>query len=245
MKIKRLHWLLLVLGALAVTFIVKPRIAVSLYQRLRGRKTVAEQLAVYGPSARARLQAHLETAGVVYPPARLMLVAFKQERRLEVYAAPAGGAWRFVRAYPIQAASGGPGPKLKEGDQQVPEGLYAIESLNPNSLFHLALRIAYPNAFDRAQAAREGRTNLGGDIMIHGRGGSIGCLDVGDEAIEELFVLAAETGLPDIRVVIAPVDFRTDRKVPSNPALPPWVPTLDEEIRAQLETLPAPPTPPN
>ena len=68
--------------------------------------------------------------------------------------------------YPIRAASGALGPKLREGDRQVPEGVYDIESLNPNSRFHVALRVGYPNAFDRQMAGREGRTALGGDIMI-------------------------------------------------------------------------------
>src|SRR5204863_8498878 len=63
----------------------------------------------------------------------------------------------------------------------ISEGIYPIESLNPNSRFHLSLRIGYPNAFDRAQAAKEKRTNLGGDIMIHGNSVSIGCLAMGED----------------------------------------------------------------
>jgi murein L,D-transpeptidase YafK len=46
-----------------------------------------------------------------------------------------------VRAYPIQAASGVPGPKLKEGDRQVPEGIYRLVLLNPNSRYHVSLRL--------------------------------------------------------------------------------------------------------
>src|SRR5690606_4961 len=101
------------------------------------------------------------------------------------------GVLRFVRALPVLAASGRVGPKLQYGDYQVPEGFYRIEALNPNSRFHLALRVNYPNAFDRAEAAREGRTHLGGDIMIHGSNASVGCLAMGDVVSEDLFVLAA------------------------------------------------------
>src|SRR5436190_607476 len=79
------------------------------------------------------------------------------------------GAWRFVREYPVMAASGGRGPKLREGDGQVPEGMYTIDWLNPNSSYHLSMHVDYPNAFDRAHAADDGRTALGGAIMIHGR----------------------------------------------------------------------------
>ena len=43
--------------------------------------------------------------------------------------------------------------------------------------------------------------------MIHGGAASIGCLAIGDEAVEELFVLAALTGLDHIELVIAPSDL--------------------------------------
>ncbi len=70
----------------------------------------------------------------------------KQERRVELYAqnSVAESSWRFIRSYPILAASGHLGPKLREGDWQVPEGIYAVESLNPNSHYHLALHVDYP-----------------------------------------------------------------------------------------------------
>ena len=55
---------------------------------------------------------------------------------------------------------------------------------------------------------REGRSKLGGDIMIHGGAASIGCLAMGDPATEDLFVLAAETGIKNISVILTPLDFR-------------------------------------
>ena len=78
------------------------------------------------------------------------------------------------------------GPKLREGDRQVPEGVYTIANMNPNSISHLSLALSYPNDFDRARAAEDGRADntLGGSIMIHGGSGSIGCMAVGDEAAE-------------------------------------------------------------
>ena len=134
-------------------------------------------------------------------------MAIKDSRLMELWAR-SGGPWRHVRNYPIKGMSGVAGPKLKEGDLQVPEGLYRIALLNPNSAFHLSLKLDYPNAFDRDMAALEGRRNLGGDIFIHGNRVSKGCLAMGDRAIEELFVLTAAVGKERVSVLISPHDFR-------------------------------------
>lgn len=170
--------------------------------------TIAERLEQYGESARMRWSPYFKSAGVEYPPSELVFVGLKEEKTLQIYARLGTNGFRFVRAYPILAASGVAGPKLREGDRQVPEGIYAIELLNPNSRYHLSLRVNYPNAFDREQARKEQRINLGGDIMIHGKDKSIGCLAMGDEGAEDLFVLAADTGIKHITVILSPVDFR-------------------------------------
>jgi hypothetical protein len=204
---------------------------------LRREKTVAQRLEQYGPAARARLEPDFARAGVAYPPASVELVVFKRERALEVYAAGADGRLKFVRRYAVLAASGGPGPKLREGDGQVPEGIYPITELNPNSLFHLSLRVGYPNDFDRAHARADGRERLGGDIMIHGNAVSIGCVAIGDEGAEDLFVLAAQTGAPHLRAVIAPHDLRAE-PAPAGRGLPKWTPELYKTIKAALAALP-------
>lgn len=144
---------------------------------------------------------------------------------------------KLIRTFPMLAASGKLGPKLRFGDLQVPEGFYRIDSLNPNSAFHLALHVSYPNEFDRAQAARENRGALGGQIMIHGSNGSIGCLAMGDEAAEDLFVLAAETGIENIEVILSPVDFRV-RDAPQAAPRPAWIANLYSQIKAALIQLP-------
>lgn len=202
-------------------------------------KSVADRLKEYGGTARARLKPYFQKAQIPYPPAELTFIGLKEEQSLEIYARSRAGAWRLIHQYPILAASGGPGPKLKEGDGQVPEGFYRIESLNPNSLFHLSLRVNYPNEFDRQQAAREGRTKLGGDIMIHGNQVSIGCLAMGDSASEDLFVLAADTGLDNITVILVPHDFRVKKQVPLVPNTSPWLPGLYQSLAQRLQNYPA------
>ena len=181
-----------------------------------------------------------EAAGVAYPPGAVALVGLKQERRLEVYAGARGGELRFVHAYPVLAASGVPGPKLRSGDLQVPEGVYRIALLNPNSRFHLSLRVDYPNAFDRRNAAADGRTDLGGDIMIHGNAVSIGCLAIGDAAIEEVFVLAADVGPERVSVVLSPLDLRTSPLPAALAEAHPWADELYAAIRGALAALPSP-----
>jgi hypothetical protein len=212
-------------------------IAAALPGAARGA-SVEERVAQYGDAARARMRPYFEAKRLAYPPARVVLAGFKAERRLDLYAANERGPLRLVRSYLVHAASGALGPKLREGDEQVPEGVYRITGLNPNSQYHLSLRVDYPNAADRERARAEGRDDLGGDIMIHGRAVSVGCLAMGDSAAEELFVLAAETGLPKLRVILSPLDFRR-RALPRSlvPARP-WVPALYDEIRAELAKLP-------
>lgn len=200
--------------------------------------TVAERLEQYGRAARARLRPHFEKAQTTYPPGELIFVGLKEEKSLEIFARIGTNALHFIRAYPILAASGLAGPKLREGDRQVPEGIYPIEWLNPNSSYHLSLRIGYPNAFDRAHAARESRTKLGGDIMIHGDAKSVGCLAMGDEAAEDIFVLAADTGIQNITVILTPVDFRLGKSVPKDAKLTGWTPALYGEVKTRLAKLP-------
>ena len=201
------------------------------------KRSVEDRLAEFGAAAEARLVPAIAAAGVPWPPTSAILVAFKDARRLELYAAAADGAPRFVRAWDILAASGGPGPKLREGDRQVPEGFYAVSALNPNSAYHVSLRLDYPNAADRAQGERDGRANLGGDIMIHGRDVSVGCLAMGDPTAEELFLLAARCGVTNLRVIIAPTDLR-QRPPPATDHA--WVATRYAALAGALAGLPAP-----
>lgn len=204
---------------------------------MKGRKTIADRVAQYGPAVRQRLAPAFAAIDVPYPPARVTLVGIKATRTLEVWVARAGGPWRRLKHYPILAASGTLGPKLREGDRQVPEGLYRVESLNPNSLYHLALRVNYPSAEDRRRGLEDGRVALGSDIMIHGKDCSIGCLAMGDGAAEDLFVLAAETGIDRVSIILTPVDFRTSALPADMPAVPAWTGERYQAIRRELAQL--------
>lgn len=200
--------------------------------------TIQQRIDQFGAAAESRLKPWFFKAGVSYPPSDIALVAYKDVRELVVVARSSKRKpWVPVVRYPILAASGKLGPKLREGDKQVPEGNYRAESLNPNSRFHVSIRVGYPDAFDREQGRKDGRTSLGSDIMIHGNAKSIGCLAMGDVAAEELFTLVAKVGTGHTQIVIAPCDLLTKPRPNLGPDAPKWVSKLYDQIEARLKLL--------
>jgi murein L,D-transpeptidase YafK len=169
-------------------------VALALCTLLLGADVPLEPARVAAARARSgpRLAKALEAAGVPHPRA-LLLRVFKDERVLELWAAASpGGPFVHVGDHAICASSGGPGPKARVGDGQVPEGLYRVTTLNPWSRFHLSLRVDYPNEADRARNPGVPVSALGGEIFIHGNCVTIGCMPIGDEAIEEVYLAALE-----------------------------------------------------
>lgn len=227
---------------------IAARVELNLPWRKAAKRTAAqsyslsERLAEISPRARKRLVSRFLTAGVSFPPSEIGMVAIKDQKIVELHARQDGGEWKLVHQYKVLAASGSGGPKLRQGDKQVPEGVYGISFLNPNSKYHVALRVNYPNEFDRRMAEKDGRKDLGGDIMIHGKAASIGCLAVGDEAAEELFVLADLAGLNNIKVVIAPTDFRRYGVPDVGADKPKWVPQLYTEVASAMSEFKPPPS---
>ena len=136
-----------------------------------------------------QVQAAFEAKGLPYPPKGVFIRVFKADRELELWGARADGTYALVRTYPICASSGGPGPKRREGDGQVPEGFYSISVFNPRSDYHLSLGIDYPNASDRVRGQKG---DLGGAIMIHGHCVTIGCVPITDPMIEEVYIAGLE-----------------------------------------------------
>lgn len=199
--------------------------------KVKGRQTVADVLTSVGSQARARLSVAFDHASVSYPPQQVHLLAIKDQASLELWAGDKKDP-RYISTYRIEAASGVAGPKLREGDKQVPEGLYQVIGLNPNSSFHLSMKLNYPNQFDLTHAAAEGRDSPGSDIFIHGKSVSVGCLAMGDPAIEELFVLAADIGVDKLSVVIAPTDPRGDGLVADGS--PVWLAVLYQDIQNEF-----------
>lgn len=135
----------------------------------------------------------------------------KEELMLELWVQPKNSE-KFVllKKYPVAGMSGELGPKTAEGDYQAPEGFYSTNQqlLNPNSNYHLAFNIGYPNAYDQSL----GRT--GSFIMVHGSTGSIGCFAMTDAGIEEIYTMvemALKAGQMSVPIQIYPFAMTTER----------------------------------
>ena len=119
----------------------------------------------------------------------VIIRTYKKEAELEIWKRrKTDGKYALLKTYPMCRWSGQLGPKVREGDRQVPEGFYAISpnQMNPNSNYYLSFNVGYPNAFDKAL----GRT--GGMIMVHGDCSSAGCFSMTDNQIAEIYAIARE-----------------------------------------------------
>ena len=90
------------------------------------------------------------------------VVVLKSERKLMLMSGDT-----VVKTYRVSLGGQPIGAKTQQGDHKTPEGVYLLDSRNPYSTFHLALHISYPNATDRARAAKL-HVAPGGAIMLHG-----------------------------------------------------------------------------
>lgn len=135
------------------------------------------------------------------------IVIEKAARRMTLYE-----DGRAVKTYRIALGFAPVGDKKRQGDGKTPEGRYRISLKNPNSQFHLSLKISYPDAEDRAAARRRG-VDPGGDIFIHGTPGreapyaedaairdwTLGCIAVANSEIEEVWRLVPVGARVEIR----------------------------------------------
>jgi murein L,D-transpeptidase YafK len=196
--------------------------------------SVAAVLKEYGKPVRQKLTAVFQAQKIDYPPPAMTWICLKQERLLMLFAKDKAGQTRRVLSYPIIGASGVSGPKLKEGDMQVPEGFYKIAGFRPNLEAHMGLDVDYPNAADRAHAKEDRRRNLGSDILIHGSRWSTGCLAMGNEPIEEMFVLAHDAGIKNIALIFAPCDLTKNEADVDFAKQPKWLPKLYSDLRKAM-----------
>jgi murein L,D-transpeptidase YafK len=141
-------------------------------------------------SSEAIVKKYFTDKNLSYSGFQLFIRAFKKERKVEIWIKEKNKeTYSFLHAYDFCASSGSLGPKRKEGDLQIPEGIYSINHFNPVSNFHLSLGVNYPNASDKILSDKR---KPGGLIYIHGNCVTIGCIPITDEKIKELYILAVE-----------------------------------------------------
>lgn len=114
---------------------------------------------------------------------------FKEESELEIWKARDDGRYYHLKTYPICTWSGVIGPKIVKGDKQAPEGFYSVkpQQMKPDSSYHVAFNLGFPNAYDRAH------DRTGEYLMIHGKCSSSGCYAMTDAIVEEIYAIARES----------------------------------------------------
>jgi murein L,D-transpeptidase YafK len=112
---------------------------------------------------------------------------------------------KLVREFHVVFGPNPKGRKMQEGDEKTPEGSYILDYKKPDSAFHRAIHISYPNAEDIASAKARG-VNPGGQIMIHGQKNELnslssisqrfnwtnGCVALSNEDMDVVWTLVKE-----------------------------------------------------
>jgi murein L,D-transpeptidase YafK len=136
------------------------------------------------------------------------LVITKSKRSLEVF-----DGKKLVKSYKMVLGFDPKREKETEGDGRTPEGDFYVFTKNPESRFHLSLGVSYPGKEDAERGLKQGlvtqaehdeivaaiaeqrmplqKTNLGGEIYIHGGGTASdwtdGCVALDNDQMTELF----------------------------------------------------------
>lgn len=96
-------------------------------------------------------------------PVAEKVVVEKQKRKLHLVKGD-----EILRSFDIALGFVPVGDKQAEGDNKTPEGIYSLDTRNPNSDYFLSIHISYPNPRDWREARANG-VAPGGQIMIHGQ----------------------------------------------------------------------------
>ena len=158
------------------------------------------------------LRKQFENKKLSWPPQEVYIRSFKYDRLLEVWVkGEPKEPFKLFKTYKVCMQSGTIGPKRLEGDYQMPEGFYYINEFNPNSNFHLALGLNYPNASDRILSDS---LHPGNAIYIHGNCVSTGCIAIDNKPIEEVYLLTSyvrDAGQEFIPVHVFPVKYNVKK----------------------------------
>lgn len=158
-----------------------------------------------------KVQAYLRSVDIDTDSFDVYIRVFKFEEELEVWAKNRDSStYSLVTTYKFCSNVGLLGPKRRQGDLQIPEGSYVLSKFNPESNFHLSLKVNYPN---KADSIKGYRPQLGGMIFIHGGCHTIGCIPITDDKIKELYLMCLEaksSGQQEIPIHIFPAKLTNE-----------------------------------
>lgn len=137
-----------------------------------------------------KVKDNLAEQGIKIEGLQVTIRVYKEEGELELWGKNKEDTnYKRLEVFKICFPSGDLGPKRRKYDLQVPEGFYQVSKFNPNSSYHLALGVNYPNPSDRILGEKN---NLGGSIAIHGGCVTVGCIPLKDSFISELYIYCLE-----------------------------------------------------
>ena len=158
------------------------------------------------------LKKQFEAQGINWPAKFMYIRSFKYDSKMEIWLKSERNApYKLFKTYKVCAMAGTLGPKRMEGDYQVPEGFYYINEFKPNSNYHLALGVSYPNSSDRILSDT---MHPGAEIFVHGSCVTVGCIPITNDQIEEVYLLAASVhnqGQDFIPIHVFPIAFRNHK----------------------------------
>lgn len=156
------------------------------------------------------LKMELQASNINSSDFDIYIRVFKADKLAEVWMRTKGEVkYRLFKSYDICANSGELGPKRSDDDNQVPEGFYKIETLNPKSNYHLSMKINYPNSSDLI--LKKG-LNPGSAVMLNGDCAAIDGLSMSNDKIAELYLLCLEARSRNkpVNIDIYPVKFSAE-----------------------------------
>ena len=160
------------------------------------------------------LKKQFAAKGLYWPAKYMYIRSFKYDSQMEVWMKnEKKDPFKLFKTYKVCALAGTLGPKRMEGDYQVPEGFYYINEFKPNSNYHLALGVNYPNASDRVLSDS---LQPGSEIFVHGSCTTVGCIPINNDQMEELYTLATSVhneGQDFIPIHVFPISFKNKKTV--------------------------------
>jgi hypothetical protein len=152
------------------------------------------------PPLEPRLPARVKKPSLLPPPPIAsaedwLIIVKKGKRKLHLYR-----DCQLFKTFPVDLGENPQGPKLYQGDNRTPEGLYRIVEKKDRgkTRYYLALLLDYPNLRDRSRydsALKTGKLpngiGIGGLIEIHGEGRgedwTQGCIALHNHHMDNLF----------------------------------------------------------